>query len=153
MLHPLKAEPISQKGPDQAVFAINEVVLSRQRLQTTRIRVRIAEREYPMVVGDGLIVTTAIGSRGYNRSAGGPLLAHDAPTLALTAIAPDARSKWHNITVANSSVLEIDVASAEFRSVRLETSDLEIRDLRRVRIECCRQVHLPLLFDRGFVGR
>jgi NAD+ kinase len=106
-----------------------------------------------MVVGDGLIVTTAIGSGGYNRSVGGPLLAHDAPTLALTAIAQDPRSKWRNIIVASSAVIEIDVASAEFRPVRLETSDREIRDLRRVRIECCRQVRLPLLFDRDFIGR
>lgn len=147
-LHPLKAEPTSERGPGQPVFTINEVVLSRQRLQTTRIGVRIADRAFPMVVGDGLIVSTAIGSGGYNRSAGGPLLAHDAPTLALTAIAPDTRAKWRNITVANSSVIEIEVASSKFRPVRLETSDLELRDLQRVRIECCRHVRLPLLFDR-----
>lgn len=144
------AEPLTENGPGQPVFAINEVVLSRQRLQTTRICVRIAGVAYPMIVGDGLIVSTAIGSGGYNRSAGGPLLAHDLPILALTAIVSDARSELRNITVANSAVIEIEVASSEFRPVRLETSDLELRDLRRVRIVCCRDVRLPLLFDRNF---
>ena len=118
-LHPLKAEPLTEKGSDEPVFAINEVVLSRQRLQTTRIRVRIADLAYPMVVGDGLIVSTAIGSGGYNCSAGGPLLAHDTPLLALTAIASDARSEWRNITIANSAVIEIEVASSEVSSCPL----------------------------------
>jgi NAD+ kinase len=148
VLHPLKAEPTTNKGPGQPVFAINEVVLSRQVLQTTRICVCIEGHTYPTVVGDGLIVSTAIGSGGYNRSAGGSALAYDAPMLALTAIASDARSKWRNTTLADCAVIDITVASPEFRPVRLETSDLELRDLRCVRITSCRDVRLPLLIDR-----
>lgn len=149
ILNPLRAEPITDQGPSQPVFAINEVVLSRQRLQTTRICVRVDDHTYPMVVGDGLIVCTAIGSGGYNRSAGGPLLAHDAPTVALTAVASDARSEWRNMVGRDRVVIDITVASAEFRPVRLETIDLELLNVRHVRIESCRDMPLPLLFDRA----
>ena len=42
-----RQSPLFSFAPGQPVFAINEVVVSRQRLQTTRICVRVDDHTYP----------------------------------------------------------------------------------------------------------
>ncbi|HYE03588.1 MAG TPA: NAD(+)/NADH kinase, partial [Phycisphaerales bacterium] len=44
-------------------------------------------RPGPTVVGDGLIVSTPLGSTAYNVSAGGPIVSPDVPALSITPIA------------------------------------------------------------------
>jgi NAD+ kinase len=146
-LYPLKAEVLSDDGVEYTQLAINEVVISRQRLQAAKIQVAIDGREQPMIIGDGVIVSTPIGSGGYNRSAGGPNLPYDAARLALTAIALHKRSEWSNVLATNNALIEIEARHPEYRPARLETSTTEIRNVRRARITCCRDLQLTLLFD------
>ncbi len=147
VLHPLKAEASCRGGHDQTVIAINEIVLSRQRLQAAKIRVTAAARELPMLIGDGLIIASAVGSSGYNHSAGGPCLPYTTSSLPLTAVALHRCSKWSNMVVDDATSVEIEVTDPEFRPVRLETSTTELRDVRSARVSCCRNLPLTLLFD------
>jgi NAD+ kinase len=146
-LYPLRAEALGDDGVDYTQLAINEVVFSRQRLQATKIQVVIDGRAQPIIIGDGVIVSTAIGSGGYNRAAGGPNLPYEAATLALTAIALHKRSEWSDMLVTDDALIEIEAQHPEYRPVRLETSTTEIRNVRRARITCCRHLQLTLLFD------
>ena len=146
-LYPLRAEVLGDDGVGYTQLAINEVVFSRQRLQAAKIQVFIDGREQPVIIGDGVIVSTPIGSGGYNRSAGGPNLPYNAATLALTAIALHKRSEWSNMLATDDALIEIEVRHPEYRPVRLETSTTEIRNVRRARITFCQDFKLTLLFD------
>lgn len=147
-LHPLKADAEHAGGAITTVFAINEFVLMRRRLQAAKLRLtttggdRIAH-----IVGDGLLVATPIGSTGYNRSAGGPVLPHDSSLLALTGLAVHRRSGWSNTIVSNSATIEVEVLEPTHRPVRLETSLQEVTDVYRVHISSDRHAALQLLFD------
>ena len=148
VIHPLKAEATCGDGEVQTVFAINEVVFSRQRLQAAKMQVTADAREYPLIIGDGLIIASAVGSSGYNQSAGGPCLPYDASKLALTAISPRRCSRWSNAVADDTACIDVEIIDPDFRPVRLETTMSELRNVRRTRLSCCRDVELILLFDR-----
>ncbi len=147
MLHPLKAEARCVGGHNQTVMSFNEIVFSRQRLQAAKIQVTAAAREFPMLIGDGLIIASPAGSGGYYCSAGGLCVPYSASSLPLTAIAPHRSSKWTNTVVDDATCVEIEIMDPEFRPVCLETSTAEIKDIQHARVSCCRNSPLPLLFD------
>ena len=54
----------------------------------------------PTVLGDGLIVSTPIGSTAYNVSAGGPIVSPDVDALVITPIA--AHSRRSTVSVSHA---------------------------------------------------
>jgi NAD+ kinase len=146
-LHPLKAD-VQHAGGVTTVLAINEIVLMRQRLQAAKLHLTTTEAgRIAHIVGDGLMVAAPIGSTGYNRSAGGPVLPYESALLALTGLAVHRRSDWCNTVVGNSATIEVEVLEPSHRPVRLETNVQEVTDVCRVRISCDRDTALQLLFD------
>lgn len=145
-IHPLQAEAVHARGT-AIVQGINEIVFSRQRLQTCKIRVSSHGRHFATLVGDGMLVASPIGSSGYNRSAGGCDLQSDASLLTLTAIAPQKSSLWCNTVVHNGAVIDVEVIDAAYRPVRLETGLIELPDIVRAHVTCRCDIRLTLLFD------
>ncbi|RVJ14404.1 hypothetical protein CN184_33515, partial [Sinorhizobium medicae] len=69
----LQAEIEQAGGRSRVLFAINEIVLERQVFQQAKLKVAVHGKGDPMNInGDGLVLTTPIGSTCYNRSLGGP---------------------------------------------------------------------------------
>lgn len=93
-------------------IALNEAVvangLPRHMME---LSLSIDGRMGPSVSGDGLIVSTPIGSTAYNLSAGGPILAPDADAFAITPLAPHSLS-FRPVVVSGSSVIELSMLRA-----------------------------------------
>lgn len=71
------------------VIVLNDIVLLRapeERMPTVHVSARGAE--VASYYGDGLIISTPLGSTAYNLSAGGPLLHPNLDALVMTAICP-----------------------------------------------------------------
>ena len=115
-LCPLKAK-VQHGAESTTVFAVNEIVLIRQRLQAAKLCVTAGSDRFAPLIGDGLLVTTPIGSSGYNRSIGGPALSHNSSLLALTALAAHHRSEWCNTVVNDRSAVEVEVIDPDHRPV------------------------------------
>ena len=62
----------------------------------------------PTVSGDGMIVSSPIGSTAYTLSAGGPILAPDADAMAVTPIAPHTLA-FRPFVVSGASTVEIEL--------------------------------------------
>lgn len=93
-------------------LALNDaVVTAGPPYRMISIRIRIDGQDGPTVTGDGLIVSTAIGSTAYNASAGGPIISPDVPALAMTAIAPHTLS-FRPVVVNLSSTIELEIVEA-----------------------------------------
>jgi NAD+ kinase len=119
----------------EPVISFNEIVLMRQRLQAAKLKVASNVREvWPTLVGDGLLITTPVGSRGYNRSQGGPRLLLESGLLAVTGLAVHHTSDWTNVVIGDREEIRVEVINPGYRPVRLETSDYEIPDVARARI-------------------
>jgi NAD+ kinase len=148
-IRPLKAEAKTLRGDTAICFAFNEIVLSRARLQTAKLRVTVEglwnDRS---LVGDGLLVSTAIGSGGYNLAADGPLLPWRSGLLALTGIVVRPSSDWHNTVVDECIVITVEVVDPQYRPVRVETSFQEIPQVSGVRISRDDNSPLTLLVDQ-----
>ena len=144
-LRPLKAEIERLNGEVTAAFGFNEIVVSRMRLQLAKLTVSVGDTDHSLkIAGDGLMVATPIGSRGYNRSAGGSTLQLNSSSLLLTGIAVRTPSDWTNAVLSDGVVIEIDVVDPSFHPVRVETSFQEVFEISRLKISLSPQ-HAALL--------
>lgn len=77
-------------SPDRPLseFCLNEVVLERSQTGMIRVKTFIGGDEFLTYSADGVMVSTATGSTGYNFSAGGPVISPELDVLVMTPIAP-----------------------------------------------------------------
>ena len=109
---PRDAAAAAEPAPLSQSLALNDaVVTAGPPYRMISIRIRIDGHDGPTVAGDGLIVSTAIGSTAYNASAGGPIMSPDVPALVMTAIAPHTLS-FRPVVVNLSSTIELDIIEA-----------------------------------------
>jgi NAD+ kinase len=145
----LRAEAATARGETVICSAINEIVVSRARLQTAKLRVNVEGLwTGQSLIGDGLLISTAIGSGGYNLAAGGPLLPWTSGLLALTGIVVRPSSEWRNTVVDERIAITVEVVDPQYRPVRLETSFQEIQEVNGVRISRDDNSVLTLLVDQ-----
>ncbi|MBX3407424.1 MAG: NAD(+)/NADH kinase [Phycisphaeraceae bacterium] len=92
--------------------ALNDVVVTAgPPYRMISLSVRIDGHPGPRIEGDGLIVSTPIGSTAYNVSAGGPIVAPDVPAMVVTPIAAHSLS-FRPVVVSLDSVVEIGIERA-----------------------------------------
>lgn len=88
-------------------LALNDCVITAgPPYRMISIAMRIDGQTGPTVDGDGLIVSTPIGSTAYNVSAGGAILSPDLDALAITPIAAHSLS-FRPVVVGGSSTIEL----------------------------------------------
>lgn len=87
-------------------LSVNDIVIGKDFFGgTIDLQVSFKEETAYRFIGDGLIISTPVGSTGYNRSAHGKVLAYDDDHYVVTAICP------HNIDI-DSTVLKAEVATS-----------------------------------------
>jgi NAD+ kinase len=90
-----------------ATLALNDaVVTAGPPYHMISLSLRIDGHPGPTVAGDGLIVSTPIGSTAYNVSAGGPIVAPDVGAMAITPIAAHSLS-FRPVIVGGGSTIEL----------------------------------------------
>lgn len=103
---PPTAFPISE------TLALNDAVITAgPPYRMIDMSVRIDGSQGPAIMGDGLIISTPIGSTAYNASAGGPIVSPDVPAMVLTPIAAHSLS-FRPVVVAATSTIEIAIDRA-----------------------------------------
>ncbi len=148
VLHPLTMEAETVAGEVVRSPAINEVSLLRETRQVAKIEIAIDGRvRMSELACDGVLVATPAGSTAYNLSAHGPILPLNADLLALTPISPFRPRRWRGALIPEASVIEFRVLEADKRPVSAVADQVEVRDVRRVRVTSDRAVALTLLFD------
>jgi len=98
---------------------LNDAYIERDGDATAHLRIlvngiEIVERQS----ADGLIVATSIGSTGYNRSAGGPLMHPLHPGFCLTPICPHLPT-LRPLVLPPDALVEVDIIQPEWRPVKV----------------------------------
>jgi len=148
-LSPLRVEVTDIHGDIKTAFGINEIhVCNRHRGRGIYLSVSIdGILRLPKLGADGLIVSTTLGSTGYNKSARGPILPLGDDLLSFTpnnAFNPDRLRS----SVLRPAPIDIEVHEPEFRIADVYADSNEIMtNVRRVKIELSRAHPFSLLFD------
>ena len=78
-------------------FALNEIVVRDEELNTTGLDVLVDDVLLEKYVGDGLLIATSFGSTAYNLSFGGSIVYNTFHTLQITPIAPLNNKSYRNL--------------------------------------------------------
>lgn len=79
---------ISAASAKEKIYAVNDVILKRTDMKTIHLDVHIASNHLEKISGDGLIISSPLGSSAYNKSAGGSLVYPSLKTLQITPLSP-----------------------------------------------------------------
>ena len=101
------------------------------------------------LICDGILVSTPAGSTAYNLSVHGPILSLNSNKLAITPISPFRPRRWKGIVVPSSSVVKIKNLNIQKRSVSAVADNIEIRNIKNVRIKSSNVVKFKLLYDKN----
>jgi len=149
-INPIRVEYWTDSGESSQLLAINDISLMRQSSQAAKLRISVnSEVKLEELIGDGLIVSTPVGSTAYNRSAGGPILPLEAPLLAITPICAFRPRYWKGAIVPDSLGIEVEVLEEAHRHVMLAADSTEVRDIVRVRVELATDKKFRILSDPG----
>lgn len=83
----IESEIFSSKK-SKKFYAVNDIILKRKDMKTIHMDVYIASNHLEKISGDGLIISSPLGSSAYNKSAGGSLVYPSLKTLQLTPLSP-----------------------------------------------------------------
>ncbi|MBS7021254.1 MAG: NAD(+)/NADH kinase [Firmicutes bacterium] len=79
------------------VYSLNEIVIRNLDLKTSRLNIYIDNRHLEELVGDGIMISTTVGSTAYNLSAGGAIVDSSLHTLQLTPMLALNSSAYRNL--------------------------------------------------------
>lgn len=90
----LQASLEFKDGSFKEILAFNDICIIRDStLSMAKIEAYLGERHFNTYFGDGLIISSSIGSTAYNMSAGGPIIHPMSEILCLTPICPHSLSQ------------------------------------------------------------
>ncbi len=116
---------ITQRGKSRERWAVNDVVLQHEpdgRMST--VHGRYAGSEMATIVGDGVVVSTPLGSTAHNLSAGGPILHPEVDAIVVTPICPHTLS-LRPLTLPAAGPLELWIDQGDSIRVTLDGQGTE----------------------------
>lgn len=112
MLLSVEVHRPGQKGPVFSATAANEAVITAgPPFRMIALALSIDGLPGPKVAGDGMIVSTPLGSTAYNVAAGGPIVSPDVDAIVLTPLAPHSLA-FRPIVAPGSNRVELRVLRA-----------------------------------------
>jgi NAD+ kinase len=95
-------------GDGEPHVAINDLVVVRKGANQVTIGIHVDDELYVRFAGDGVVVSTPLGSSAYTMAAGGPILADATEAIVVTPVAPHGGST-PPIVVGATRAVTIDV--------------------------------------------
>ena len=150
-ISPLEMKVVTKTGKTYSNIAINEVSLLRQTRQAASLQIANSKRILiKKLICDGVLVSTPAGSTAYNLSIGGPILSLNSKKLAITPISPFRPRRWKGKIVSSSSVIKIKNLNTQKRSVSVVADNVEVRNIKNVKIKTNNLIKIKLLYDKNY---
>ncbi len=149
-IHPLNMEATDIDGLIHSNIAYNEVSLLRQTHSSAKIMIFVNDEvRMPLLVCDGIMLSTPVGSTAYNSSASGPIVPLNANVLPLTPISAFRPRRWSGALIPNTCSVTFEIIRPYERPVSASADMSEIRNITKVRISNATDLFSTLLFDES----
>lgn len=146
---PLKVEISLQDGTQQNAYAINDVYVNRSTNQSCRMDVYVDDiKRIEGYSGDGIILSSEVGSTAYNRSAGGPIIPIGSGLMAITPICGSFPKHWRGALLPKKSTIRLEILDEKKRKVDVVTDNKEFPNPKEIKIYQDPTLRLELLFDK-----
>ena len=150
VISPLEMRVLTKDGKISKAIAINEVSLLRQTRQTSLLKIEYGKKILiKKLFCDGVLVSTPAGSTAYNLSVGGPILSLNSKKIAVTPISPFRPRRWKGKVLPSTSLIKIKNLNIDKRSVSAVADNVEIRNIKKVRIKINSKIKFKLLYDKN----
>lgn len=147
-IHPLKMVATDIHGKTHTELAYNEVSLLRETHGSAKIMIFVNDEvRMPLLVCDGIMLSTPVGSTAYNSSALGPIVPLGANVLPLTPISAFRPRRWPGALLPNTACVKFEIIRPTERPVSASADSTEIRDIASVYVSEAPDVSATLLFD------
>lgn len=84
----LQQTEITANNKNHNCYSLNEIVIRDSKFKTTHLIVKVNDKLLEEFAGDGLLVSTSLGSTAYNASLEGAMVAFDINCVQISPIAP-----------------------------------------------------------------
>ena len=149
-ISPLEMKVLTKANKTFSAIAINEVSLLRQSKQTASLQILNSKKIImKKLICDGVLVSTPAGSTAYNLSVSGPILPLYSKKLAITPISPFRPRRWKGRIVPSSSLIKIKNLNVQKRSVSVVADNVEVRNIKSVKIKVNNSIKFKLLYDKN----
>ena len=149
-ISPLEMSVITKDNKRFSAIAINEVSLLRQSKQTAYLRIMNGKKILiKRLISDGVLVSTPAGSTAYNLSVHGPILSLNSKKFAITPISPFRPRRWRGKIVSQNSLIKIQNLSIQKRPISVVADNVEVRNIKSVKIKINNSIKFKLLYDRN----
>ncbi len=120
----------------------------REKYQAAKLQI-IVDNEVRMeeLVCDGVILSSAAGSTGYNYSASGPIIPLGSNVIALTAVSAYSPRHWRGGLLRDNAKIKIINNNPSKRPIVAHADHIESKDVISIEIEMSEGLEIPLLFD------
>ena len=127
--------------------AYNEISLLRNSPQAIHLELYINEEFAITIIGDGLIISTPLGSSGYNYSSGGSILPLTSNLLSVNPICPYKPKNWKGAIIENNVSIKIKILDHKKRPAIINLDNREFGTIKDITINCNLENKSELLLD------
>jgi len=131
----ISIHPLELKINENIYYAFNEITIFRSTPQATHLTFNINNQLKEDIKGDGLIISTPMGSTGYNYSAGGPILPLNSQLVSIMPICPFKPKNWKGAILNNNCLFQIKILDLIKRPAFISCDNREYGNLETVEIK------------------
>lgn len=148
-LNPLKSEIINMNNDKLIDISFNELTLIRNIYKTCNLNIKVNNKyRIKDYAGDGIVISTPIGSTAYNSSIGGAIIPHNSNNIILSTISPFRPRTFRSVMLQNDNVVEFEVNYVDDRRVSAFADYIEYKDVSYVKTSIDKTTEVNLLFDK-----